>query len=204
MDKNTLTGLLLMGLVIFGFMWLNKPSAEELERQRAERERMEAEAAERAADNGALVFDSITPAEVATIAATVRELGTTDTLSHISRLRIDHLDLTVDGAGAVSGTVEADGQAVAVAPLLANSTDGLSTLLAAKAVKAMRQGLATAARYRGLARHLTGDSTTVTLANKLLTLDISYSSIPALTSIRKKIHPYPCMVVPNQYISPNR
>ena len=173
MDKNTLTGLLLMGLVIFGFMWLNKPSAEELERQRAERERMEAEAAERAADNGALVFDSITPAEVATIAATVRELGTTDTLSHISRLRIDHLDLTVDGAGAVSGTVEADGQAVAVAPLLANSTDGLSTLLAAKAVKAMRQGLATAARYRGLARHLTGDSTTVTLANKLLTLDIS-------------------------------
>ena len=173
MDKNTLTGLLLMGLVIFGFMWLNKPSAEELERQRAERERMEAEAAERATDNGALVFDSITPAEVATIAATVRELGTTDTLSHISRLRIDHLDLTVDGAGAVSGTVEADGQAVAVAPLLANSTDGLSTLLAAKAVKAMRQGLATAARYRGLARHLTGDSTTVTLANKLLTLDIS-------------------------------
>ena len=173
MDKNTLTGLLLMGLVIFGFMWLNKPSAEELERQRAERERMEAEAAERAADNGALVFDSITPAEVATIAATVRELGTPDTLSHISRLRIDHLDLTVDGAGAVSGTVEADGQAVAVAPLLANSTDGLSTLLAAKAVKAMRQGLATAARYRGLARHLTGDSTTVTLANKLLTLDIS-------------------------------
>ncbi|MBD5251896.1 MAG: membrane protein insertase YidC [Bacteroides sp.] len=173
MDKNTLTGLLLMGLVIFGFMWLNKPSAEELERQRAERERMETEAAERAADNGALVFDSITPTEVATIAATVRELGTTDTLSHLSRLRIDHLDLTVDGAGAVSGTVEADGQAVAVAPLLANSTDGLSTLLAAKAVKAMRQGLATAARYRGLARHLTGDSTTVTLANKLLTLDIS-------------------------------
>ena len=173
MDKNTLTGLLLMGLVIFGFMWLNKPSAEELERQRAERERMETEAAERAADNGALVFDSITPTEVATIAATVRELGTTDTLSHLSRLRIDHLDLTVDGAGAVSGTVEADGQAVAVAPLLANSTDGLSTLLAAKAVKAMRQGLATSARYRGLARHLTGDSTTVTLANKLLTLDIS-------------------------------
>ena len=173
MDKNTLTGLLLMGFVIFGFMWLNKPSAEELERQRAERERMEAEAAERAADTGALVFDSITPAEVATIAATVRELGTTDTINHTSRLRIDRLDLTVAADGAVSGTVEADGQAVAVAPLLANSTDGLSSLLAAKAVKALRQGLATAARYRGLARHLSGDSTTVTLANRVLTLDIS-------------------------------
>ena len=173
MDKITLTGLLLMGLVIFGFMWLNKPSAEELERQRVERQRMEAEAAAKAADNADLTFDSITPAEVATVAATVRELGTTDTVTSTSRLRIDHLDLTVNAAGDVAGTVEADGQAVAVAPLLANENAGVSKLLAAKAVKALRQGLATAARYRGLARHLSGDSTTVTLANNLLTLDIS-------------------------------
>ena len=173
MDKNTLTGLLLMGLVIFGFMWLNKPSAEELERQRVERQRMEAEAAAKAADNADLTFDSTTPAEVATVAATVRELGTTDTVTSTSRLRIDHLDLTVNAAGDVAGTVEADGQAVAVAPLLANENAGVSKLLAAKAVKALRQGLATAARYRGLARHLSGDSTTVTLANNLLTLDIS-------------------------------
>ena len=173
MDKNTLTGLLLMGLVIFGFMWLNKPSAEELERQRVERQRMEAEAAAKAADNADLTFDSITPAEVATVAATVRELGTTDTVTSTSRLRIDHLDLTVNAAGDVAGTVEADGQAVAVAPLLANENAGVSKFLAAKAVKALRQGLATAARYRGLARHLSGDSTTVTLANNLLTLDIS-------------------------------
>ena len=35
MDKNTLIGMLLMGLVIFGFMWLQKPSEAELaERQR--------------------------------------------------------------------------------------------------------------------------------------------------------------------------
>ena len=173
MDKNTLTGLMLMGLVIFGFMWLNKPSAEELERQRMEQQRIEAEAAAKAADNADLTFDSITPAEVATVAATVRELGTTDTLTSSSRLRINHLDLTVNAAGEVSGTVEADGQAVAVAPLLANENTGVSNLLAAKAVKVLRQGLATAARYRGLARHLSGDSTTVTLANNLLTLDIS-------------------------------
>ena len=29
MDKNTLIGLLLMGLVIFGFMWLNPATPEE-------------------------------------------------------------------------------------------------------------------------------------------------------------------------------
>ena len=79
MDKNTLTGLLLMGLVIFGFMWLNKPSAEELERQRQERARMEAEATQKAADLSDLTLDSITPAETASIAATIRELGQSDT-----------------------------------------------------------------------------------------------------------------------------
>ncbi|MDE6062211.1 MAG: hypothetical protein K2G00_05580, partial [Duncaniella sp.] len=67
MDKNSIIGLLLMGLIIFGFTYINRPSAEELERQRIEREQMEAQEAAKAADNGAIKFDSITSAEVATI-----------------------------------------------------------------------------------------------------------------------------------------
>ena len=39
MDKNSLLGFLLMAAVIFGFMYINKPSEEELA---AERERQEA------------------------------------------------------------------------------------------------------------------------------------------------------------------
>ena len=34
MDRNTVIGMLLMGVVIFGFMWLNQPSEEELTRRR--------------------------------------------------------------------------------------------------------------------------------------------------------------------------
>ena len=64
MDKNSLTGLLLMGLVIFGFMYLNRPSAEELERQRLEREQMEEQERQKAAEPGLLTLDSITPAEI--------------------------------------------------------------------------------------------------------------------------------------------
>lgn len=173
MDKNTLTGLLLMGLVIFGFMWLNKPSAEELERQRQERARMEAEAAQKAEDPSLLTLDSITPAEVATIASTIRELGQADTVAHTSRLHVDGMNLVLDADGNVTGTVEAKGQAVPVAQLLGNDTSSLGTPLAASALKALRQGLATAARYRGFARHLSGDSTTVTLANKFLILELS-------------------------------
>ncbi|WP_289388928.1 membrane protein insertase YidC [uncultured Duncaniella sp.] len=162
MDKNTLTGLLLMGLVIFGFMWLNKPSAEELERQRQERARMEAEATQKAADLSDLTLDSITPAETASIAATIRELGQSDTLIGLTRLHVDNVNLTLDAQGQVAGTVEANGQQIPVAPLLANDVASMKPSVAAAAV-----------RNRGFARHLSGDSTTVTLANNLLTLEIS-------------------------------
>ncbi len=173
MDKNTLTGLLLMGLVIFGFMWLNKPSAEELERQRQERARMEAEATQKAGDLSDLTLDSITPAETASIAATIRELGQSDTLIGLTRLHVDNVNLTLDAQGQVAGTVEANGQQIPVAPLLANDVASMKPSVAAAAVRNLREGLATAARYRGFARHLSGDSTTVTLANNLLTLEIS-------------------------------
>ena len=173
MDKNTLTGLLLMGLVIFGFMWLNKPSAEELERQRQEKARMEAEAAQKAEDTALLTLDSIRPAEVATIAATVRELGQNDTTTNTCNLHVEAINLNVDAEGNVTGTVEADGQSVPVAPLLANDISSMNRRVAGAALKALRQGLATAARYRGFARHLSGDSTTVTLANNLITLELS-------------------------------
>ena len=42
MDKNAIIGMLLMAAVIFGFMWLNQPSEEELARAKAAR--IEAEA----------------------------------------------------------------------------------------------------------------------------------------------------------------
>ena len=40
MDKNTLWGFVLMGLVIIGFSWLNRPDEEELAARKAEQERL--------------------------------------------------------------------------------------------------------------------------------------------------------------------
>lgn len=173
MDKNTLTGLLLMGLVFLGFTWLNKPSAEEMERQRLEAERLEAEAKARSAQPAALTLDSITPAETAAIAATVRELGATDTTTHVSTLKVGAVDLTADASGRVSGTIEAAGTKVSADSLLANNIAGMKRTTASAALTALREAMATAVRYRGFARHLSGDSTTVTLANRYLTLDLS-------------------------------
>ncbi|MDE6556329.1 MAG: membrane protein insertase YidC [Duncaniella sp.] len=173
MDKNTLMGMLLMALVIFGFTWLNQPSQEELERQRQERERMEQAEAAKAADPGNLTLDSITGAEAAMVAATVRELGVTDSATHTSTLRLEGVSLSVDGAGTVGGTVTTTSGVVEVAPLLANRLDGMSMTAASEAVANLRKALTTAVRYKGFARHLAGDSTTVRLENEKLALDLS-------------------------------
>ncbi len=173
MDKNSITGLLLMGLVIFGFMYLNRPSAEELERQRQEREQMEAAEKQKASDPGLLTLDSITPSEVSAIAATVRELGKTDTVTGLSTLAVADVDITLAADGTLGGYVEASGQKVPVASIISNDLSSLSRSVASNAVKNLRDGLATAARYRGFARHLSGDSTTVTLENKYLSLELS-------------------------------
>ena len=172
MDKNSIIGLILMGLIIFGFTYINRPSAEELERQRIEREQMQAQEAAKAADPGALKFDSITSAEVATIKSTIRELGVTDTLTGVSTLRVDKVDLRLTADNQLEGTVDADGRVVPVADILSNSS-ALPVTVGGPATTNLRKALATVARYRGFARHITGDSTTVKLENKLLSLEIS-------------------------------
>lgn len=172
MDKNSIIGLLLMGLIIFGFTYINRPSPEELERQRIEREQMQAQEAEKAADPGALKFDSITAAETAAIKSTVRELGVTDSVSGISTLKVDKVDLRLSVDGELSGTVDTDGRMVPVADIIAGGS-ALPVTVGVPATTNLRKALATVARYRGFARHISGDSTTVKLENKVLSLELS-------------------------------
>ncbi|MDE7476304.1 MAG: membrane protein insertase YidC, partial [Duncaniella sp.] len=117
-------------------------------------------------------FDSITSAEVATIKSTVRELGVTDTLTGVSTLRLDKVDLRLTSGGELEGTVDADGRIVPVADIITNSS-ALPVTVGIPATANLRKALATVARYRGFARHLSGDSTTVKLENKLLSLELS-------------------------------
>ena len=75
MDKNTIYGMLMMGLVIFGFMWLNKSDQEALQQQLQEQTEQQQvrEAAEAARS---LIVDSISPAELAGVPAILRKAGT--------------------------------------------------------------------------------------------------------------------------------
>ena len=86
MDKNTLIGMLLMGLVIFGFMWLQKPSEAEM----AERQRQ---------------LDSIAAVQKAEQQRTITE-GNVDTLSTDE---LAHLKSVLEGMPAGNATINNEG-----------------------------------------------------------------------------------------------
>lgn len=177
MDKNTLYGLLMMGLVIFGFMYINNRDQQKMQQQLQEQAEKQQQQ-EAVAARKSLTVDSIRPEELAGIAAVLRQAGTpvagSDTTSAATmRYRTKTVDLTVTG-DQVSGTVQANDTVVPYADLVASRFGtGLSLQDRISAVENLRAALADADRYRGFARHLDGEEKTVELKNDLLSLSIS-------------------------------
>lgn len=111
MDKNTIYGMLMMGLVIFGFMYLNKSDQEKTQQQLQEQDEQqqirEAQEAEKS-----LAIDSISAAELAGIPAIMRQAGTTATSAENPEAELPitysnkNVSLSYDGEK-VSGTVNA-------------------------------------------------------------------------------------------------
>ena len=173
MDKNTILGMLLMAGVIFGFMWLNKPSEAELARQREQAEQMAASERQLSADNNLLTVDSVSPAELQTIVSTVRRFGVADSTGCYTLSASDAtITLATDGT-TIGGYVMADDTKVPMTDILTSDYKGLPEATAAKAVANLRGALASVARYQGFARYLSGTEQTVTLENSLVKLDIT-------------------------------
>ena len=170
MDKNTLWGLLLMGAVLFGFMYLNKPNEQQM-RELAEQQA--AAEAEKTPDAPSLTLDSITPAETEGIARTVRELGKRDS-SGVTTLAIDDIDLRLGSDGRLSGTImTSENGGVPAEEIIYNKAQNVPLQTAVTALKNLRASLADAARYRGFAQYLKGDSSTTVLENEVLKLELS-------------------------------
>ena len=64
MDKNTITGLVLMCAVIFGFMYCNRPSQEEIERQKEAAKQEQLAREQQQAESNVTVLDSLTTDDV--------------------------------------------------------------------------------------------------------------------------------------------
>ncbi len=165
----------MMALVIFGFMWFNKPSEEEIQAQRAKQEQAEAQARLEAeeAERQALRLDTITPAEQASIRALINQSTSADSTA-AKKFSTPSLSLTLGVEGQIEGTVRALDTTLNAGQLIANPSAVQATSAEKRAAyAAIREAITDAARYQSFAGVLYGDSTSIVLENKLVKLELS-------------------------------
>ncbi|MCM1337505.1 MAG: membrane protein insertase YidC [Candidatus Amulumruptor caecigallinarius] len=173
MNKNTMLGMLFMVAIIMAFMWLNKPSEEELRQQRELAEQQARDEQAKAAQGTVLTVDSVSPDEIADLRATVRQYGQLDSVSDVYTLHASNSTISVSGDGSISGSVKAAGTSVPMADIINHHSDNINRATRAAAITALKADLDGVSRYQGFARYLSGDSTTVKLANNDITLELS-------------------------------
>ncbi len=166
MDKNTLIGMLLMGVVIFGFMWLNQPSEAEL----AERQRQldSIAAVQRTNDRQALIAGNVDTlsAEDITLLTNV-----------LQNLPADHASINNEGVmlslkdGKINGTITvADTTVTWDEVTAATSKNPAAHNLA---VQAVQKALDVYAKNGSFAASLTGNEELVALENDSLKVELS-------------------------------
>lgn len=165
MDKNTLTGLLLMAAVLFGFMWLSQPSDQNGPAKQQSNEQTTTKT-ETNGDNLA-----VSPADSSSLVMAVRAMGT-KTANGSYSLSNDYFTLTADSLNGISGEYHFGGVTASVADIISGkaSLDAAST---AKASKELHKIIDNALRYEGFARYLNGKSTEKVLENDLVRVTLS-------------------------------
>ncbi len=166
MDKNTLIGMLLMGVVIFGFMWLNQPTEAEM----AERQRQ--------LDSIAAVQDAEQRRDIA--AGDVDTLSTDDVAhlqSVLENLPADNATINNEGVilalkdGKISGTVTVADTTVQWDEVTAATSN--NPAVHNLAVQAVQRALDVYAKNGSFAASLTGSEQMVTLENDSLKVEFS-------------------------------
>ena len=166
--------MLLMGAIIFGFMWLQQPSEEELaaRRQQAEEQRIEAERKAQAEEEARMLgnVDTISVAELNLLRAAIQQYGVADSTSNAMTLKGDGVEVMVNGED-LNGTIEVNGTTVAVAEALNNTST--NPVVHNRALAKLRTEVNKYVKNGAFAKCLSGENSTVTLQNDSLKVDIS-------------------------------
>ncbi|MDO4320788.1 MAG: membrane protein insertase YidC [Bacteroidales bacterium] len=165
MDKNTLWGVICMAAIFFGFMYCNKPTQEDPDRQSAARSTATESPATPA------VTDSLDAAARAALSDAVRRLGVAQADgSYIYRDAA--FDITTDSIG-LRGTVTVGTDGITLDDLSTTSGSAATAEQRAAALSAIANLTGKVQKYRDFARHLGGETTTTVLENELIKLSIS-------------------------------
>ncbi|MCM1505096.1 MAG: membrane protein insertase YidC [Muribaculum sp.] len=172
MDKNTMTGLLLMAAAFLGFMWFNQPKIDP-NSQTPNVETTESQRKAIADDMLASPSDSISEAEFSMLASAIRQYGQPDSVAGQYLLKNKSVDLVSNGSS-VSGTVSVGGnETVNISSLAGDAILGIAPETADEAVAVVKQTIRDITQYQGFARYLQGDEKSVKLENEVLSLDLT-------------------------------
>ncbi|MDD2960482.1 MAG: membrane protein insertase YidC [Muribaculaceae bacterium] len=175
MDRNTIIGMLLMGAVIFGFMWLNQPSPEELEARKKQQETELAQAAKTQANseatNDAITTDSLSLNDIAQLKSVVQSYGKASGTPENTTFTLANgvLDVTLN-SNEINGTVALADTTIDIKSVIYSK---VAAPLYGKAVTTIKNAVANIGKYRDFASYLNGSDSTVTLQNDLLKVNIS-------------------------------
>ena len=166
MDKNTLIGLLLMGLVIFGYSWLTQPSEAELaERQRQMDSIAALQEADKHKDVSAGVVDTLSSDELAHLTSVLQSMPAGN-----AAINNDGVMLTLKD-GVVTGTVTVADTTVTWDEVTAKTSQ--NPAVHNLAIQAVKKALDVYAKNGSFATSLTGTEQFVTLENDSLKVEIS-------------------------------
>lgn len=173
MDKNTLLGLLLMGAVIIGFTWINKPSEEEIaERERQEQAARDALKQQEERQQEAILADTITRAEAQAMPAVIEQYGVKDAEGR-KALSTNDVLMTLSPEGGIDGEIQVADKRVSVRDIITRNNTPLTPEQTREAVHKLRDAVNDFGRYRNFAQFLGGESKTVTIETPLMTIDFA-------------------------------
>lgn len=168
MDKNTVLGLLLMGLVIVGFTMLNSPDQETASQTAGNTEKKEV------AKTAETTADSLSASEWSRIKTIVKEYGTAENKDGVQSFALagNNVAFAVEN-DSLSGVVSMDGGISFALDDLTRATAGDDRLLKSAALKKVREAAESAAKYSSFARFVGGENRTLKLENELIAVDLS-------------------------------
>ncbi len=166
MDKNTLIGMLLMAAVIFGFMWLNRPSEAELAEQQRQMDSIAAvQKAEQQRDITAGAVDTLTTDELTHLMSVLENMPEDNATINNGGVILSLKDGKIDGTVTVGNkTVKWDE---------VNSATSADPATHNLAVQAVQRALDVYAKNGSFAASLTGTEQMVTLENDSLKVELS-------------------------------
>ncbi|MBQ9577210.1 MAG: membrane protein insertase YidC [Muribaculaceae bacterium] len=166
MDKNTLIGMLLMGVVIFGFMWLQQPSEAELaERQRQMDSIAAAQQQQQQRDITAGAVDTLSTDEVSHLLSVLQNMPADNAAINNEGVLLLLKDGNIDGTVTVGDTTVQWSEVTAAT----SANPAVHNL----AVQAVQRALDVYAKNGSFAASLTGTEQTVTLENDSLMIELS-------------------------------